>query len=425
MSSRSLAAEVVAVGSELLLGDAVDTNSATISARLAEIGVDVYRHTTVGDNLARLGEVIEGASARAGAVIVTGGLGPTQDDLTRDAISVLAGVELERSEALVEYIEGYFAARGREVTASNLRQADIPAGARVLDPVGTAAGFAADIGQATVYCLPGVPWEMIALLDRDVVPELARRAGAGITVSRWVRTAGMGESAVADMAADLVRRLDAVGNPTVAFLASRGETRVRVTGKADTRAAALQLVDPVVDELVSLLGAGVAGVDDEGVEHAVARQLNAAGWTLAVAESVTGGRVGGRLVGVAGASSWFRGALVTYATDAKTSLAGLDAQMLAGAGPVSERTSGELARNAAVRFDADVGLGVTGVAGPDTQGGLEPGTICLAVALPDGSTPARTVELPSRGRDVVLEFAASAAIDFLRRRLANAAAPGW
>ena len=425
MSDGPLAAEVVAVGSELLLGDAVDTNSATISARLAEIGVDVYRHTTVGDNPARLVEVIHGACERAGAVIVTGGLGPTQDDLTRDAVAELAGVPLARSDALVGYIEGYFAARGREATASNLRQADVPVGARVLDPVGTAAGLAVPIAAATVYCLPGVPWEMIALLDRDVVPELAQRSGAGVTVSRWVRTAGMGESVVADTAGDLVDRLEASGNPTIAFLASRGETRVRVTGKAASRSAALALVDPVVDELAGLLGAGVAGLDDEGVEHAVARQLLAAGWTLGVAESVTGGRVGGRLVGVPGASAWFRGALVAYATDAKRSLAGLEPAVLDEHGPVSEGTSGELARGARERLGADVGLGVTGVAGPDPQGGLSPGTICLAVALPDGSVPARTVELPSRGRDVVLDFATSAAIDYLRRRLAGTAAPGW
>lgn len=425
MSRPPLAAEVVAVGSELLLGDSVDTNSATISSRLAEVGVDVYRHTTVGDNRARLCEVIGQACARAGAVLVTGGLGPTQDDLTRDAIAELAGVPLERSAALVDYLEQRFAARGREVTASNLRQADLPAGARVLDPVGTAAGFAVEIGGSTVYCLPGVPWEMIALLDRDVVPELAQRSGGGITVSRWVRTAGMGESTVADTAAELVDRLEAEGNPTIAFLASRGETRVRVTGKAASRPAALELVDPVVDELTELLGPGVAGLDDEGVEHAVARQLFAAGWTLGVAESVTGGRVGGRLVGVAGASGWFRGGLVAYATDAKTSLAGLEADMLDELGPVSEETSGELAQRARARLDADVGLGVTGAAGPEPQGEASPGTVCLAVALPDGSVSTRTVELPGRGRDVVLEFAASAAIDFLRRRLAGTVAPGW
>lgn len=416
-------AELVAIGSELLLGDSVDTNSAWIGARLAEIGVDVHRHTTVGDNVDRMAAALAEAAGRADVVVVTGGLGPTQDDLTREAVARVADVGLERREELVEHVTEYFARHGRTMPASNLRQADVPVGARILDPVGTAAGFAIEVPGAgeptTVYCLPGVPREMMAMLDRQVIPELVERGGLATTVSRVVRTTGMAESAVAELAAELNDRLDAAGNPTIAFLASGGETKVRVTGKAATREEALALVDPVVSELVSLLGGGVAGIDDEGSEHAVAALLLASGWTLAVAESVTGGGLGARLVRVPGASRWFRGGLVTYATDTKSSLAQVDASLLEAEGPVSERTALALAHGARERLAADVGLAVVGVAGPDPQGGQPVGTVCVASVLPDGQERSRLVRLPTDGRAEVQEWAAGAALDHLRRRLAR------
>lgn len=418
--AASLTAEVVAVGSELLLGESVDTNSAWISARLAELGVDVYRHATVGDNLERVVAELRGAAARADAVIVTGGLGPTQDDLTRVAVAHLAGLPLQRRPELVAYLEDYFSRGRRAMPASNLVQADLPAGARVLRPVGTAAGFAVGVDGAVVYCLPGVPAEMTAMMERDVLPDLTRRGGLATTVSRVVRTAGMSESGVAELCAGVVDRLQPAGNPTLAFLASRGETRVRITGKAASRDAALALVDPVVEEVVDLLGAGVVGVDDEGVEHAIARQLRRFGWTLALGESVTGGGVGARLVTVPGASSWFRGAVVAYTTDAKTLVAAVPADELARHGPVSEAVAAALARGVRGRLEADVGLAVVGVAGPDTQGGKAVGTLCLGVALPGAPPTARTAVLPSRNRVQIQEWAASVALDHLRRALGDA-----
>lgn len=420
-SERGLRAEVIAVGSELLLGDSVDTNSAWISGRLAEVGIDVFRHATVGDNVERIVAELRGAAERADAVVVTGGLGPTQDDLTRVAVARLAGVPLERREELSRYLVEYFARGGRPMPASNLSQADLPVGARVLEPVGTAAGFAVEVTGATVYCLPGVPTEMEAMVTRDVLPDLVERGGLATTVSRVVRTAGMSESGVAEQCAAVVDRLEERGNPTVAFLASRGETRVRITGKAASRQGALALVDPVVEEIVSLLGTGVVGVDDEGVEHAVARQLRQAGWTLAVGESVTGGGLGARLVTVPGASGWFRGGVVAYTEAVKRSVAGVPAEMLATEGPVSEPVAGALAAGARERLGADAGLGVVGVAGPTAQGGREVGTVCVGVVLPGGQARTRTVALPSRSRTQVQEWAASVALDFLRRRLVEAA----
>ncbi|QBI21276.1 competence/damage-inducible protein A [Egibacter rhizosphaerae] len=418
-------AEIVAVGSELLLGDGVDTNSAWISARLNEIGVNVHRHVTVGDNDERLRAVLVESCGRAEVVVVTGGLGPTQDDRTRDIVAELAGVPLERDEQLVSYLERYFADRGREMTENNLRQADLPSGSRILAPAGTAAGFAVECSGATIWCLPGVPWEMRTLVERELVPTLAAQTGAWATVSRLVRTAGMGESQVAERCADLVDRLDAQGNPTIAFLASKGETRVRVTGRAETREQALALIDPVVDELVDRLGAGFAGLDDEGAEHAIARQLGHLGWTLAVGESLTGGSVGGRLVHVPGASQWFRGGVTAYATDAKPSLLGVSRDLLDRHGPASQEAAIALAAGARDRLETDVGLGLVGVAGPEPQQGAEVGTVHLAVVLPDPSgldaqQRSRTVRLPAGGRDTILDFATSAALDYVRRRLAEA-----
>ena len=412
-------AELVAIGSELLLGDAVDTNSAWISARLAEIGVDVHRHSTVGDNVDRMAEVIGGAAQRADHVVVTGGLGPTADDLTRIAVARVVGVELERRHELAEYLYQYWAAGGREMPESNLVQADLPLGAQVLDPVGTAAGFRVEVGASSVWCVPGVPREMEAMVTRDVLPVLRAAGGEATTVSRVVRTAGMAESAVGEACAPVVDRLAAAGNPTLAFLASKGETRVRLTAKATTREDALALLDPLVDEVVAILGPNVAGVDDEGLEWAIARQLRTLGLTLAVGESVTGGGVSARLVKVPGASEWFRGSVVTYATDLKATLGGVDGEALAASGPVSEATAGALAAGTRKQLGADVGLAVVGVAGPATQGGQPVGFTCVGAALPDGTVVTASRRLPARARSEVQEFAASMALDFLRRRLAQ------
>lgn len=418
-------AELVAVGSELLLGEAVDTNSAWLSARLAEIGVDVHRHTTVGDNVVRLVAVLREAAGRAEAVLVTGGLGPTQDDLTRVAVARAAGVELERREELVAYLQSYFTRGGRVMPESNLVQADLPHGAMIVPAIGTAAGFAMALDGCVAYCLPGVPREMQTMAERHVLPALQRRAGSATTVSRVVRTAGMSESGVAERCAVLVERLETAGNPTIAFLASRGETRVRVTAKAADRVAALALADPVVAELIELLGTGVTGVDDEGVEHAIARQLRRAGRTLGLAESMTGGGVGARLVTVPGASEWLRGGLITYVMATKTELAGVEPAVLDRHGPVSEPTAAALAVAARTRLAADVGLSVVGVAGPAPQADQEVGTICLGVVVDERDAATRTVRLPGRERGFIQEFAASAALDFLRRHLAEITQPGW
>lgn len=412
-------AELIAVGDELLLGDSVDTNSAWISRRLREVGAYVTRHVAVGDDIAAIADAVREASVRAGVIVVTGGLGPTQDDVTRDALARAAGVGLERREELVAAIRDGFARRGRPMPERNLVQADIPDGARVLAAVGTAPGFALAVGDAQVYCLPGVPAEMQVMLERDVLPDIARRGGGAFSVSRVVRTAGVAESEVAHVCAAVAARVEREPDMALAFLASAGETRVCVTARAPTREDAAARCAPIVADLLELLGPHVTGVDDEGVEAAVARHLTTLGWTLAVAESVTGGGVGARLVRVPGASAWFRGGVVTYATEVKRTLGGVDAGVLDAHGPVSEQTAGALAQGVRERLGADVGLAVVGVAGPDTQGGRPVGSVALAVALPDATTRTRALQLPAYDRRAVQEFAASAALDYLRRRLAS------
>lgn len=432
-------AELVAVGTELLLGENVDTNTAWLSARLAEIGVDVHRHTTVGDNHGRMLDVLAGAAQRADVVIVCGGLGPTRDDLTRFAIAEVAGVALERDDALLAHLRARFARLGREMPDNNLVQADLPAGARVVWPVGTAAGFAVDTpAGARVWALPGVPWELEQMAERDVLPALRAAAGTVVTVSRVVHTAGMGESHVAAAVDDVIAELDVAAEgdvgaaggprrvPTIALLASGGETRVRITAQGATRVEAREATEPVVDAVVARLGAGMAGVDDEGPEHQVARMLSQTGRTLAVAESVTGGRLAERLVAIPGASEWFRGGLVTYATDLKAELAGVDPALLAERGPLDDDVAAALARGAAQRCGADVGVAVVGVAGPQPQGDAEVGTTVVAVW--DGAAPrVRRRVLPAGERVEVQRMAASMALDLTRRVLSGAAAtsPGW
>lgn len=413
-------AELIAVGTELLLGDVVDTNTAWLSSRLAEVGVDVHRHVTVGDNVERVAAALTEAADRAEVVLVTGGLGPTQDDLTRTAVALALGRPLRRRPELEAALRERFAAAGRPMPASNLVQADLPEGARALAAVGTAPGFAVPLGGATVYCVPGVPSEMEEMVTRDVLGALVERGGAGVTRSRWVRTTGVGEADVAEAVGPVVDRLDAAGNPTVAFLAAGGETRVRITAKAADRAGADALLAPVVDEVVALLGPVVVGVDEEAVEHAVARLLVARGWTLAVAESITGGGVGARLVRVPGASGWFRGGLIVYATPVKVTLAGVDAAIVDRHGPVSEEVAAALAAAARERLGADVGLAVVGVAGPALQDGQEIGTTWTSVALPNGPPSSSGAQLPGASRERLQARAATVALDRLRRTLATA-----
>jgi nicotinamide-nucleotide amidase len=406
--------EVVAVGTELLLGQVVDTNSAWLGEQLALAGIDSYFQVKVGDNHARIVAAIRDALARSDAVIVCGGLGPTQDDITREAIAEVMGVGLARDDAVAARITAMFASRGRRMADNNLHQADVPVGATaIVDPQpGTAPGLVCPIGDKVVYAVPGVPYEMREIVSRAVLPDLRRRSGVSAAiVSRTLRTWGESESGLAERLADRIRFLDTAGNPTLAFLASGVEgLKVRITAKAADEEAAVAIVEAEEAELRALLGELVFGVDDESMEHAVAARLSAAGLSLGLAESLTGGMIAARVTAVPGASAFFRGSIVSYDSDVKFDL--LDVPV----GPVVSAAAAEaMAAGARRVLGADVGLAVTGVAGPTEQDGQPVGTVFVGLAL-DGRMESVSLRLPG-DRQRVREFSVISALDLLRRRM--------
>jgi competence/damage-inducible protein CinA-like protein len=407
--------EVLAVGTELLLGQIVDTNSAWIGEQLAASGIDSYEHRVIGDNQARIVAALCDLLSRADAVLVCGGLGPTQDDVTRDAIAEVMGVPLVRRMELAEQIAAMFRARLRDMPENNLRQADIPEGGDAIpNPLGTAPGLMCEVGDGkVVYAVPGVPYEMQEMVRTHVIPDLLRRSGeAAAIVSRSLKTWGTSESALAEMVAPRLEALDASGNPTIAFLARGIEGLVvRITAKAPSEAEARALVDVEEKELRAILGDLVFGVDDETMEHAVLSRLRARGWTLGVAESVTGGLIGARVVNVEGASEVFKGTIGSYATDVKRSVLGVTAEPV-----VSVEAAREMAVGARRVLDADVGLAVTGVAGPTEQDGVAVGTVCFGIALADGTVDGVSARLPG-DRERVRQFATISSLNLLRQRL--------
>jgi nicotinamide-nucleotide amidase len=357
--------------------------------------------------------VIRIALDRSDAVIVCGGLGPTQDDITRDALALVMGVELVRDDAIVERIRGMFGSRGRHMPDNNLLQADVPVGATTLaHQPGTAPGLRCPIGDKVMYAVPGVPYEMREMVELDVIPDLRARSGETATIlSRTLRTWGESESGLAERLARRIEVLDRIGNPTLAFLASGIEgLKVRITAKAPDEATARELLATEEQELRTLLGDLVFGTDEESMEHAVALLLDAQGLTLGLAESVTGGLIGARLTAVAGASGFFRGAIVSYDSRVKFDL--LDVPE----GPVVSAEAAEaMAEGARTRLGADIGLSVTGVAGPSEQDGRPVGTVFFGLAM-DGRLEHAEVRLPG-DRQRIREFSAISALNLLRLRL--------
>jgi nicotinamide-nucleotide amidase len=406
--------EVVAVGTELLLGQIVDTNSSWIGEQLALAGIDSHFQTKVGDNLERIVASMRLALERSDAVIVCGGLGPTQDDITRQAIAEVMGVELVRDDAVVERIRSMFGSRGRDMAANNLLQADVPVGARPMaTQPGTAPGLICPIGDKVLYAVPGVPSEMREMVAAEVIPDLQERSGErAAIVSRVLRTWGLAESTLAERVAPRLEALDAAGgNPTIAFLASGIEgIKVRLTAKAPTEAEALALIEAEDAELRALLGSLVFGVDDDTMETAVGVLLEGMGWSLSVAESMTGGLVASRLVDVPGSSKWFKGGVVAYDSEIKFDVLGVRR------GPVvSEQAAIEMALGVRQRLHTDVGLSVTGVAGPAEQEGQPVGTAWLGYAIGD-TAEAIHLRLPG-GRQQIRQFATISLMDGARKRL--------
>jgi nicotinamide-nucleotide amidase len=417
--------EVVAVGTELLLGQIVDTNSSWMGERLALAGIDSHFQTKVGDNLERIVQALRIALSRSDAVIVCGGLGPTQDDITREAIAEVMNVSLVRDDEIGERIRAMFESRGREMPANNLRQADVPEGATVIDQVrGTAPGLICPVGHKVVYAVPGVPHEMTEMLERAIVPDLQTRAGTTATIlSRTLKTWGAAESKLAELLAPRLEALDRGdgGGATIAFLASGIEgIKVRITAKSSDAEAAKGLLSAEEAQVRLILGDLVFGVDDDTMESSVGHLLRAAELTLGVAESLTGGLVGSRLTNVVGASEWFRGGVVSYASEVKFDLLGVPE------GPVVSAVAAKaMAVGARRALGADVGLSFTGVAGPAEQDGQPAGTVFVGLAMPGSPADGEAMQLRLPGdRERVRQFAAISGLDLLRKRLlAEAPAP--
>ena len=417
--------DVLAVGTELLLGQIVDTNSSWLGENLAMHGFDSLSQVKVGDNIGRITGHLRRMLNESDAVIMCGGLGPTHDDLTREAIAEVMGVELHLDEDVADVIRHLFSSRNRTMPENNLRQAMVPEGATIIPQTrGTAPGLICPVvidtesgpAERVVYAVPGVPHEMREMFERAILPDLQQRSGEHWTIaSRTLRTWGESESGLNERLDDIIHDLDAEGNPTLAFLASGWEgLKVRLTGRAPDEGAAAALLGPWEEKIREVLGDQVFGVDNDTMESVVLDLLRARGWTLALAESVTGGLVSGRLTGVAGASEVFRGTVVSYASEVKFDVLGVEE------GPVvTEEAAIAMAEGARKVLGADVGLALTGVAGPSEQDGMRPGTLFAAVALPDGELDRVTsvhVRLPG-DREMMRQLSVISALDLLRKRL--------
>ncbi len=407
--------DVLAIGTELLLGQIVDTNSAWIGEHLADAGIDTCEHRKVGDNLGRMVQCLRELLERADAVIVCGGLGPTPDDVTREAIAEVMGVELERREELVEQIQAMFGSRGREMPANNLRQAEVPVGGDAIpNPIGTAPGVRCEVEIAgatkVVYAVPGVPYEMTKMVTEQVLPDLLARSGQrSVIVSRSLKTWGASESGLAEM---IAARVDQQTNPTIAFLACGIEgIYVRMTAKAATEVEAAALLDAEDVELRTVLGDLVFAVDDDTMESTVLGLCEARGWTLGVGESLTGGFIGARLANVPGASRVFRGSVASYATEVKRSILGVTAPLV-----VTEEAAKEMAVGAQRALGADVGISVTGVAGPDEMEGQPVGSVWYGIAIPGHEPEAIHAQMPG-DRERIRQFSTIGLLNLLRMRL--------
>lgn len=407
-------AELVGVGTEILLGQICNDNAQWMSQRLAEIGWDVLYHQVVGDNVERIAGTFRLALSRADVVIATGGLGPTQDDITREGLAAALGVELERRPELETFLRERFARLRRDMPDSNLQQCDVPEGGRwILPQTGTAPGLVCETTDGKrVYVVPGVPAEMREMMNGTILPELAQLGGPSALLSRVVRVSGLAEARVGELLDDLYRGST---NPTVAYLAGGGEVRVRLTAKAASRAEAEALLEPFVADVERRLSPHVYSTADEDLEQVVGWWLRARSTSVATAESLTGGSLAVRLSRAPGASAYFKGSAVCYTADAKRDVLGVSEETLRDPGVVSEACAREMAEGVRRLYGADVALSLTGVAGPEEHDGKPVGTVCVGMAT-EGGTTTREFRAPG-DREQVRRWSEQAALEMLRRHL--------
>lgn len=406
-------AEILCVGTELLLGDIVNTNAAYLSRKLAELGIHVYRHTAVGDNPTRLKHALQAAFAEADLVITSGGLGPTYDDLTKETVASYFGREMELHVESLETIRSYFARTGRVMTPNNEKQAMMPVGAIVFpNHYGTAPSLAIEgDGNKTAIMLPGPPGELCRIFEEEILPYLKRRR-ASVLVSKNIHIFGMGESAVESKLKELMTESQ---NPTVAPYCKEGEVRLRVTAEAHTEADAAAMCDDMIDRIRNTeVGAYIYGIDVGTLENAVVEYLRTTGQTLACAESCTGGLIAKRITDIAGCSDVFLGGCVTYANEAKERLLGVSHDSLERFGAVSEQVAREMARGVRERLGTDIGVSATGIAGPGGGTAEKPvGTVYVGISTAKGEQVRKLSLSPMRSREYIRIVTAGNAYDMI------------
>ena len=408
-------AEIIAVGTELLLGNIVNTNARDLSQALSSVGVNVFWHTVVGDNPQRLKEALDIARKRADVIITTGGLGPTYDDLTKQTICEAFGKPLVLHPDILEGIRTFFEKNAhRKMPENNIQQAELPEGCTVFDnPVGTAPGCAFEAGGVHVLMLPGPPFEMLTMLKNHVLPYL-RGLSDEVIVSHDIMTFGLGESPMEELLREKMSRME---NPSLATYAKPSDVRLRATAKAGSAEAAEAMLAPVVREVTELLGNYVYGIDVASLEEVCFRRLKEQGLTLATAESCTGGRIAERITALPGVSAVYRGGVVSYWTAVKANVLGVPQTLLEEHGAVSEETARAMAEGARRITGAEVAVSVTGVAGPSPdERGVPVGIVYIGLATPDG-TFCRACDFGKRRRDRIQDLAANNALDVLRRYL--------
>ena len=415
--------EILSVGTELLLGNIANTDAQMLSQGLSALGLNVYWHTVVGDNPQRAKEAVELARKRADIIITTGGLGPTYDDLTKQTICAAFDKPLVLHQDILENLKVFFEKNVHmKMPSNNIQQAELPEGCTVFDnPVGTAPGCAFESGGVHVLMLPGPPFEMLTMLRLCAIPYL-RRLSSEVIVSHDIMTFGLGESPMEEL---LREKMSQMENPSLATYAKPSEVRLRATAKAESQEAAEAMLAPVVKEVTDFLGDYVYGLDVENLESVCSRLLREKQWTMATAESCTGGRVAERLTALPGASQVYRGGVVSYWTQVKADVLGVSQALLEEHGAVSAETARAMAEGARRITGADIAVSVTGVAGPDPdERGVAVGIVYIGLSTPEG-TFCRRCDFGKRRRDRIQDLASNHAFDVVRRYLTGLPVETW
>ena len=408
-------AEILTIGDELLRGEIVDSNKSYLSDRLLGLDIETHFHTSVRDDPEDMRDAFERAMGRCDVVLVSGGLGPTRDDLTTEVLAETIGRELELDAVSLESIRAFFASVGREMSANNEKQAWFPTGAEVLEnPIGTAPGFLVEEQGTLLFCMPGVPRELYRMMDEQVLPRItSRMEGERLVVrAKFLRTFGIGESSLdaelADIASD--------GDVTLGFRTAFPDNHLRPLTRAETASEADRRLEEVCEQIRERLGAIVYGEGEDTLEVVVGRELAAQGKTLAVAESCTGGLIAEQITDVPGSSAYFAGGVVAYSNASKQTLLGVESAEIEGNGAVSDPVARSMAEGARERFGADLAIATTGISGPDGGSEEKPvGLVYIALASAEGTHSERFVFPLDRARH--RQLTAHTALDWVRRSL--------